>query len=68
MWKSFICHGLRSDGSKRIVVEIDVSHVGVLSKSLGQGSDPRVINAILRHLNFLQRSDTPKGLGQCDGT
>ena len=53
MWESFVCHGLRSDGSKCIVVEIDVSHVGILGKRLRQGSDPRVINAILRHLDFL---------------
>ena len=63
-----IRHCFGSNSGKRVVVEIDVPHGRVFGKGLGQGGDTRVVNAILRHLDFFKSSDPTKGLRKSDST
>lgn len=54
-------HGHSALLSEGVVVQVDDSQQGVDGKSLGQGSDTRVINPVLWHVDLLQCPDDLQG-------
>lgn len=58
------CHSpLLSEG---VVVEVDDTKACVVLQSFGQRRHTRMIDAVLRHVNFFQSADQLKGVGELE--
>lgn len=57
----YLSHGHRPLLSEGVVVEVDDAKSRVVLQSFGQRRHASVIDAVLRHVNFLQSADQLKG-------
>lgn len=49
-----LCHSNRSFLGEGVVVEVEHSELGVVLHGVGQSGHSRVVDAVLRHVDFLQ--------------